>query len=95
MYVETTLLYYEWTESIQYYPVTIVLCRELKLNINIKEKGRISLSVFSILDGVKTRYFRIAKKAESYFQHTKSTFSPDTLQSMKHQIIAKHLTEPK
>ena len=32
--------------------------------------------------------------AESYFQHTESTFSSDTHQSMKRQIIAKHLTEP-
>ena len=31
--------------------------------------------------------------AESYFQHTESTFSSDTRQSMKRRIIAKHLTE--
>ena len=36
---------------------------------------------------------RIAKKAETYFK--KALFSSDTRQSMKHRIIAKHLTEPK
>ena len=35
------------------------------------------------------------RKAETYFQHTESTFSSDTRQSMKRRIIAKHLTEPK
>ena len=40
-------------------------------------------------------FFRIATKAESYFQHTESTVSSDTRQSMKRRIIAKHLTEPK
>ena len=33
--------------------------------------------------------------AESYIQHTESTFSSDTRQSMKRRITAKHLTEPK
>ena len=33
--------------------------------------------------------------AEIYFQHTESTFSSDTRQSMKRRIIAKQLTEPK
>ena len=33
--------------------------------------------------------------AESYFQHTESTFSSDNRQSMKRRIIAKHLTDPK
>ena len=37
----------------------------------------------------------LQRKAESYFQHTKSTFSSDTRQSMKRQIIANYLTEPK
>ena len=32
---------------------------------------------------------------ESYFQHTKSTFSSITRQSMKRRVIAKHVTEPK
>ena len=36
----------------------------------------------------------LQRKAESYFQHTENTFSSDTRQSMKRQIIAKHLTEP-
>ena len=35
------------------------------------------------------------RKAESYFQHTKRTFSSDTRQSMKRRIITKYLTEPK
>ena len=35
------------------------------------------------------------RKAESYFQHTKSTFASDTRQGMKRRIIAKHLKEPK
>ena len=33
--------------------------------------------------------------AESHFQHTESTFSSDTRQSMKRRIIAKQLTKPK
>ena len=37
----------------------------------------------------------LQRKAETYFQHTESTFSSDTRQSMKRRIIAKHLTEPK
>ena len=36
----------------------------------------------------------LQRKAESYFQHTKSTFSSDTRQIMKRRILAKHLTEP-
>ena len=44
---------------------------------------------------VKDLQKELQRKAESYFQHTKSTFSSDTRQSMKRRIIAKHLTEPK
>ena len=43
----------------------------------------------------KTEYLELQRKAESHFQHTKSTFSSDTRQSMKRHIIAKHLTETK
>ena len=34
------------------------------------------------------------RKAETYFQHTDSTFSSDAHQSMKRRVIAKHLKEP-
>ena len=34
----------------------------------------------------------LQRKAESYYQHTKSTFSSDTRQSMKRRITAKHNT---
>ena len=37
----------------------------------------------------------LERKTESYFQHTESTFPSDTHHSMKHQIIAKHIAEPK
>ena len=37
----------------------------------------------------------LQRKAESYFQNNKRTFSSDTRQSMKRRIIAKHLTESK
>ena len=37
----------------------------------------------------------LQRKAESYFQHTIGTFSSDTRQSMKRQIVAKHLIKPK
>ena len=37
----------------------------------------------------------LQRRAESCFQHTKSTFLSDTRQSMKRQIVAKHVIEPK
>ena len=42
-----------------------------------------------------SKTLELPRKAESYFQHTESTFSSDTRRSMKCRIIAKHLTEPK
>ena len=35
------------------------------------------------------------KNSKEKRKHTESTFSSETRQSMKHRIIAKHLTEPK
>ena len=42
----------------------------------------------------KNKSLELQRIAESYFQHTESTFSY-TCQSMKRRIIAKHLKEPK
>ena len=42
---------------------------------------------------MNTIALELPRIAESYFQHTESTFSSDTRQSMKRRIIAKHLTE--
>ena len=51
------------------------------LNLIKKKK----LNRYSVLQN-----FRIAqRKAETYFQHTESTFSSETRQSMKRQIVAK------
>ena len=44
---------------------------------------------------ISTDVLELQRKAESYFEHTESTFSPDSRQSMKRRIIAKHQTEPK
>ena len=46
---------------------------------------------FSLLHNFTYKTLELQRKAESYFQHTKSTISSDTRQSMKRQIIAKHL----
>ena len=46
-------------------------------------------------DALYYKTLELQRKAESYFQPTKSAFSSDTRQSMKRRIITKHLTEPK
>ena len=48
-----------------------------------------------LTDALYYKTLEMQRKAESYFQHAKSTFSSGTRQSMKRRIIAKHLTEPK
>ena len=49
--------------------------------------------MFEILQIAST--LELPRIAETYFQHTESTFSSDTRQSMKRRILSKHLTEPK
>ena len=56
------------------------LVEALKMN-------QIKVKLYTILE--------LQRVAESYFQHTESTFSSDTHQNMKRRIIVKHLTEPK
>ena len=62
---------------------------------SVKQTAKRSVLADTKRDVLYYKTLDLQRKAESCFQHTKSTFSSDTRQRMKRRIIAKHLTEPK